>query len=54
MDAHDRELMSTLGVIGPPTMIFYDEADEELRGLRLVGDLDGEDFAAHLQRALNQ
>ncbi len=51
-DAIDRELMQSLEVIGPPTMIFYDRNGQEQRHLRLVGELDATAFAAHLQRLL--
>ncbi len=51
-DAADRELMQALGVIGPPTLLFYAAKGGELTQLRLVGELDAADFAAHLQRVL--
>lgn len=54
MDATDRELMQTLQVIGPPTMIFYDQSGDEHKNLRLVGALNAEDFASHLDRFLNK
>lgn len=54
MDQDDRELMSHLGVIGPPTMIFYDKKGLEHTDLRLIGELNAEDFANHLQQFLDQ
>ncbi|MBV2142481.1 protein-disulfide reductase DsbD [Falsochrobactrum sp. TDYN1] len=33
------ELMAKLGVAGPPTMIFFNEAGKEPQGTRLVGDV---------------
>lgn len=51
-DAEDRALMQSLEVIGPPTMMFYDTTGNELRPLRLVGELNAEDFATHLDRLL--
>lgn len=53
-DAVDKALMRELGVIGPPTMIFYHPDSGELTSLRLIGELSASDFAAHLRRVLSQ
>jgi thiol:disulfide interchange protein DsbD len=53
-DATDKALMNELGVIGPPTMIFYHADGSELSKLRLIGELDANEFAAHLRRVLAQ
>ncbi len=50
-DATDQALMRRLGVIGPPTMIFYQNGTEHTTS-RLVGELTASDFAAHLRRFL--
>ncbi len=50
-DASDQALMRRLGVIGPPTMIFYQNGTEHTTS-RLVGELTASDFAAHLRRFL--
>lgn len=53
-DAIDQALMRELGVIGPPTMIFYRRNGQEHAPSRLVGELSAVDFAAHLRRFLGQ
>lgn len=49
-DAEDRALMRSLEVIGPPTILFYDEQGREQRTYRLVGTLGPAAFAEHLRR----
>lgn len=49
-DAEDRALMRSLAVIGPPTILFYDERGREQRAYRLVGTLGPAAFAEHLQQ----
>lgn len=51
-DRGDRGLMRALGVLGPPTMLFFGADGEERQRYRLVGAVDAEGFLAHLQRAL--
>ncbi|MDX1498199.1 MAG: thioredoxin family protein, partial [Salinisphaeraceae bacterium] len=52
-DAIDKALMRKLGVIGPPTMIFYNANGEEQASSRLIGELKAPAFAEHLKRFLN-
>ena len=49
-DEADRALMAHLGVIGPPTMLFFDAAGRELRNDRVVGLLKPEPFLRHLEQ----
>ncbi len=51
-DAQDRELLQTLGVIGPPTLLFFAPDGRERAEFRMVGELNAEEFAAHLQAVL--
>ena len=50
-DEVDKELMKRFGIIGPPSMIFYNRQGEELSSMRLVGFLEAKEFAAHANKA---
>ncbi|MDH5326300.1 MAG: protein-disulfide reductase DsbD [Gammaproteobacteria bacterium] len=50
-DAVDQALMKKLGVVGPPSIHFFDRNGEEQRALRLVGFLDKDKFKALVQKA---
>ncbi|MCC5793949.1 MAG: protein-disulfide reductase DsbD [Chromatiales bacterium] len=52
VDADDQALMQRFGIIGPPTIIFFDARGEELRNFRLVGFKSARDFLAHLNAFL--
>lgn len=39
MDSENSALMKSLGVVGPPTMIFFDAGKQEASGSRLVGEI---------------
>ena len=47
-DAIDVELMSSLGIYGPPAILFFDAEGREIPGRRVVGFMPGEEFAAHV------
>jgi thiol:disulfide interchange protein DsbD len=47
-DSIDTELMTSLGIYGPPAILFYDANGEEIRHRRVVGEMSGEEFAAHV------
>jgi thiol:disulfide interchange protein DsbD len=51
-DEHDQALLKRFKLIGPPGIIFYDTAGNELSAHRVVGFMPPEAFAAHVQRAL--
>ncbi len=51
-NAQDRALLKELGVIGPPTILFFDAQGNELENHRLIGEVDADGFVRHLQRAL--
>jgi thiol:disulfide interchange protein DsbD len=51
-DETDRALMAEYGIIGPPAILFFDRNGNELRGYRLVGYFEPEDFAEHLKKVL--
>ena len=47
-DSIDSELMSSLGIYGPPAILFFDANGNEIRARRVVGEMSGEQFAAHV------
>jgi thiol:disulfide interchange protein DsbD len=47
-DRIDTELMSSLGIYGPPAILFFDASGQEIRHRRVVGEMSGEQFAAHI------
>ncbi len=47
-DREDTRLMSSLGIYGPPAILFFDAAGNEIRHRRVVGEMSGEKFAAHI------
>ncbi len=48
-DEIDTKLMSSLGIYGPPAILFYDTDGNEIRHRRVVGEMSGEEFAAHVR-----
>ena len=53
-DKTDQLLMKSLGIYGPPAIIFYDRNGQEIPGSRVVGEMSGEEFAAHIVHFANQ
>jgi thiol:disulfide interchange protein DsbD len=47
-DKIDTELMASLGIYGPPAILFFDSSGREIRSRRVVGEMSGERFAAHV------
>lgn len=52
-DKVDQALMAKYGVIGPPAILFFDRQGNEMRGYRLVGYFEPDEFVAHLQKVLD-
>ena len=52
-DEKDQELLKHFGVYGPPTIIFFGADGKARDGYDVVGEMDAEDFAAHVQRAFS-
>ena len=51
-DEQDQALMQgRFGIPGPPALLFFDSAGQELRGYRLIGFKPAEEFADHLRKA---
>lgn len=49
VDADDEALLQQYGLIGPPAILFFDRQGNELRQYRMIGYMDAEEFAAHLE-----
>jgi thiol:disulfide interchange protein DsbD len=47
-DDRDTALMTSLGIYGPPAILFFDASGREIRNRRVVGEMSGEQFAAHV------
>ena len=52
-DDKDKALYKHFGIIGPPSIMFFDTGGQELRNYRVVGYMPPEKFNQHVQRALN-
>jgi thiol:disulfide interchange protein DsbD len=52
-DAKDTELYKHFGIIGPPSIMFFDASGEERRNYRVVGYMPAEQFSQHVKKALN-
>jgi thiol:disulfide interchange protein DsbD len=48
-DDLDTALMTSLGIYGPPAILFFDASGREIRNRRVVGEMSGEQFAAHVK-----
>jgi len=51
-DDTDQALMKKYGIIGPPAILFFDRQGKEMKGYRLVGYFEPDEFAEHLQSVL--
>jgi len=49
-DAQDKELLANFGIIGPPAILFFNEAGIEKRNYRVVGYKPADEFAAHINK----
>jgi thiol:disulfide interchange protein DsbD len=52
-DSIDSAFMNSLGIYGPPAILFFDKNGLEIRNRRVVGEMSGEDFAAHINATFN-
>jgi thiol:disulfide interchange protein DsbD len=50
-DGDDQALLKRFGVFGPPTIVFFGPDGVQRQGFEVVGFMDAENFAAHVQRA---
>ena len=52
-DEKDTELYKHFGIIGPPSIMFFDSSGNEHRNYRIVGYMPAEEFKQHVERAFN-
>lgn len=45
-----QALLNELGLFGPPAILFYEASGEESQSLRVLGEMDRDQFLAHLQK----
>jgi len=50
-DEQDKALYRHFGIIGPPSIMFFDKDGNERRNFRVVGFLPADEFSAHVERA---
>jgi thiol:disulfide interchange protein DsbD len=51
-DEQDKALYKHFGIIGPPSIMFFDSNGNELKNFRVVGFVPAEKFSAHVKQAL--
>ena len=51
-NATSKALLARFNLFGPPGILFFDAAGEEVRGHKVVGFQNAEKFAASLDRVL--
>lgn len=49
-----QEIFDEFEVLGLPTILFFDESGKEIRQSRVTGFMDAEEFAEHVNNALNK
>ncbi len=47
-DKEDQLFMKSLGIYGPPAILFFDKDGNEIADSRVVGEMSGESFASHI------
>ena len=50
-DDKDRALYKHFGIIGPPSIMFFNREGKELKNFRVVGYQNAEQFVQHIQRS---
>ena len=50
-DELDRALYKHFKIIGPPSIMFFDREGNELKNYRVIGYMNAEKFALHIQRS---
>jgi thiol:disulfide interchange protein DsbD len=51
-DEQDKALYKHFGIIGPPSIMFFDKSGDERKNYRVVGFMPADKFSAHVTRAL--
>jgi thiol:disulfide interchange protein DsbD len=52
-DEQDKALYRHFGIIGPPSIMFFDKDGNERKNFRVVGFVPADEFSAHVRKALN-
>jgi len=52
-DEQDKALYKHFGIIGPPSIMFFDKNGNERKNFRVVGFVPADKFSAHVTQALN-
>ncbi|MGD2054901.1 MAG: protein-disulfide reductase DsbD [Gammaproteobacteria bacterium] len=52
-DEKDKALYKHFGIIGPPSIMFFDKNGNERKNFRVVGFVPADKFSAHVKQALN-
>jgi thiol:disulfide interchange protein DsbD len=52
-DEQDKALYKHFGIIGPPSIMFFDNNGNERKNFRVVGFVPADKFSAHVKQALN-
>ena len=52
-DEQDKALYKHFGIIGPPSIMFFDKDGNEHKNFRVVGFMPADKFSAHVQRAFD-
>jgi thiol:disulfide interchange protein DsbD len=51
-DELDKALLKHVNVTAPPAILFFDTHSTEMRGYRLVGSMDADEFLAHVNQVI--
>ena len=51
-DEQDKALLKHVKVTAPPAILFFDKQSTEMRGYRLVGSMDADEFLAHVTKVM--
>jgi len=52
--ASQRALLNDYGLFGPPSLLFFNAGGEEVRDLRVVGEMNRRQFSAHMDQVNRQ
>jgi len=51
-DDEDKALLKHVKVTAPPAILFFDKQSSEMRGYRIVGLMNADEFLAHVNQAM--
>ena len=51
-DEQDKALLKHVNVTAPPAILFFDTHSTEMRGYRVVGSMDADEFLAHVNQVM--